>query len=235
MADFDEYKPIVGLSDYPTLYNNFITRVQGYATEEENAREYHVTNNPVVSILENLQANYIKYTLAAPVSGASTHKCTNMAAGVLASDYITIQQANQLTGVQPGSIEEIDVGSLQPNDILVVDSFGNHITGRSTKYITVPATSAENGNYDMALGTGNKFTTLPVGQEGMVISYADLGGNAGVSGNLTITPYSGASIMGLAANETLVIDDYPYCSFDLVFTSATPTDAFGWTIARFQR
>ena len=229
MANFDQYKPTVGLSDYPGLYDSFITRVQGYATEEENAREGAAT------ILANLQANYISYTLGAPISGASTYKCTNMAPGTLDSDYLTIQQANQLTGSQPLAITEIDVGSLQPNDILVIDNGGNNITGRSTKYITVPTTSAANGNYDMALGGGNKSTTLPTGQEGMVISFADLGGNAGVSGNLTITPATGASIMGLAANETLVIDDYPYCSFDLVFSAASPTDSFGWTIARFQR
>ena len=229
MADFDSYKPTIGLSNYPELYDDFLDVLELYADEEEAARQGEST------ILANLQANYIGYTLGASISGASTYKCTNMAPGTLDSDYLTIQQANQLTGSQPTSIQEIDIGTLQPNDILVIDNAGDNITGRSTKYTSVPTTSAANGNYDMALGGGDKPTTLPVGQEGMVISFADLGGNAGVTGDLIITPATGASIMGLAANETLVIDDYPYCSFDLVFTSASPTDSFGWTIARFQR
>lgn len=230
MANFDQYKPTVGLSDYPGLYDSFITEVQDYASEEEAARQGAAT------ILANLQANYIGYTLGAPISGASTYKCTNMAPGTLDSDYLTIQQANQLTGSQPISIEEIDIGNLLPNDILVIDNAGDNITGRSTKYITVQSTSAANGNYDMALTGGNQSTTLPAGQEGMVISFADLGGNAGVSGDLTIKPASGGSIMGITSDSGwLIIDDYPYCSFDLVFTAASPTDAFGWTLARFQR
>jgi hypothetical protein len=232
MANFDEFRPISGTTDYVSKYDLFITEVQAYANEEEAAREGSG------SILSNLTNNYLGYTLGQNVDGNSNnYKCENMAPGYADNDYITVLQANSMTGDVPQQISEVSVTPLLPNDILVIDPGGTYITGRSTKYTTVPSTCAANGNYDMAL-TSSKPTSLPDNpEEGTVISFADLDGNASLSKKLTISPsvttgQSYSYIMGLAQDETLVIDDYPYCSFDLVYTGVS---AFGWTLARFQR
>ena len=225
MADFDTYRPIAGTTDYLTKYDDFITEMQAYATEEENAREGET------DILANLNNNYINYTLAADIDGDSAYKCINMEDGVNSQDYITINQANSLSGSIPTSIEDLDVGTLQANDILVVNSTGSAITGRSTIYTNIMPNPLEaNGNYDMNL-SGAKIVYLPIGNPGTVVSFADIAGNITPTNKLTITPDGTEKIMGQAAGEVLEIDDYPFCSFDLVYTNA----AFGWTLARLQR
>lgn len=233
--DFDlEFKVGIGDTDYPFKHDNLITAMEGYADEVEAARDGEN------SVLLNLQNNYINYTLSNDVNGNSnTYKCTNMPVGELGSnDYCTVAQAQSLvSGDVPTDITDlVPGGSFSPNDILVVNNTGDAITGRPTTYTNVPTTSAANGNYDMNLGGGSNDTTLPTGSDGMVISYADLGGNAGKNGGgppqtpyLRIIPNGTEKIMGV--NDDLYIDDYPYCSFDLVYTGTT----FGWILARFQR
>jgi hypothetical protein len=225
--NFDDFKPISGTTDYVSKYDAFITALEEYATEEENAREGYA------NLLVNLQTDYLGYTLGQNLDGASdTYKCTNMAPGSNDNDYITILQANSLSGTIAQNIEDVSVGSLLPNDILVIEPGGNFIEGRSTKYTTIPGTCEANGNYDMALSS-SKITNLPAGSEGMVISFADLDGNASISTTLTIKPNGSEKIMAIASDSGwLIVDDYPYCSFDLVYTNDS---AFGWTLARFQR
>ena len=75
----------------------------------------------------------------------------------------------------------------------------------------------------------------------MVISFADIAGLAGQNNpttdpktyNLTINPTAAQNIMNQGDGPTfpLIVDDYPFCSFDLVYIDGT----FGWTLARFQR
>jgi hypothetical protein len=222
-----------------TKYNAFIDDSEARAQEVENAREGAGT------LVLNL-ANYVKYTLTAPIAGNALYKCTGMLDGDPGSqDYCTVAQANAIAATSGDTtIETVNVGNLNPNDIVVVNSSGNAFTGRPTTYINVIATSVANGNYDMNLSTGSKVTDLPDNPSiGTVISFADLSGDAGINGggpprtpNLTINPSDNPPdaryIMGRGENEALIIDDYPYCSFDLVYTGI-PT--FGWTLARFQR
>jgi hypothetical protein len=226
MAAFDVYKPTIGTKDYLTRYDAFIDEMQAYAVDVDAARDGELT------ILANLTANYIGYTLGADIDGLVTYKCINMPSGVDAQDYITVSQANSIAasgGVT--SIVDISVGTLQANDILVVEPGGGFITGRSTKYTNHIATSVANGNYNMNLENGGtQVTALPAGIDGTVISFADLSGSANATDNFTITANGTDKIMGVTT-DPLVINDYPYCSFDLVYTGA----AFGWTLARFQR
>ena len=231
-VDFDEYKPSAGSTDYVVKYDNFITVLQGYAQELEDARENENT------LWDNLDQNYIGYVLGNNLDGSSTdgsdgYKCINMKNAVDAQDYITWDQAQSIGGTtQPTNITDVSVGQLLANDILVVNKDGNAITGRPCTYSTLAngATVAANGNYDMAL-SGNKTIYLPSGaSDGTTISFADIQGNLS-SFSLTITPESSGYIMGLALNETLIMDTYDYCSFDLVFSGIS---GFGWTLARFQ-
>ena len=230
MADFDQYKIAIGDTGdiYPNKYNGFVTATEAYATEIENAREGES------NLVTNLQSNYISYTLSTNVSGDSTYKCTSMADGVDPQDYITKAQADSISGAAdaPSTIALVGTGGLSANDILVVNSSGSAITGRPTNYSAVPVNSAINGSYAMNVSGGAKTTNLPAGVLGAVISYADVGGNLSLSNTLTITAASGEKIMGSITNpDSLIINDYPFCSFDLVYISA----AFGWLIARFQR
>jgi hypothetical protein len=52
---------------------------------------------------------------------------------------------------------------------------------------------------------GSFPVTFPVGQNGDIISVTDIKDNWIVA-NLTLVPSTGESIMGLAINETLVLD-----------------------------
>ena len=51
MADFSNFKPIVGTNDYLTKYDSFVDAMEAYASEEEDARETES------SILVNLQSS----------------------------------------------------------------------------------------------------------------------------------------------------------------------------------
>jgi hypothetical protein len=232
MANYTQYKIDLGESgaSYPDKYNGFVNVSEARAEEVEDAREFATSG---ATNLEDNLVNYMKYTLTTNVSGSLGFKCVNMINGAPDSqDYCTVAQAQSLSGgFQATSIEDLDVGSLQINDILVINTDGDAITGRSTAYTPRISLSVANGNYDMGLSTGSKSTLLPPGIAGTVISFADLGGHAGIDGNLTISPSFGQNIMNLPDNDPLVIDDYPSCSFDLVYVNST----FGWTIARFQR
>ena len=218
-----------------TRYDAFIDDAEDIAQEVEAARETGTSG--ATSLVLNL-ANYVKYTLAAPIDGNGTYKCTNMLNGTDSQDYCTVAQANAIAATGGvATIETVNVGTLGPNDIVVVNTTGTAFTGRPTTYTNVPTSSLANGNYNMNLSGGSKVTNLPAGIVGMVISYADIGGYAGQTStgspnlpNLTITANGSEKIMNVAS-DPLVIDDYPYCSFDLVYTGAT----FGWTLARFQR
>lgn len=243
MADFSIYKPIVGTKDYIDKYTDFVNAMEAYANEEEAAREGETT------ILANLTNNYLNYTLETNVNGASnTYKCTNMANGTGDQDYITVSQANSWTAGTFADISDVGVGSLNANDILVINTDGTAITGRPTSYtiLTNGSTVIPNGNYDMDLAGVSKTITLPdieaiasADRNGIIVSFADIGGNLDVSHTLTIQPNSTTTtqkIMGITSDSgNLIIDDYPFCSFDLVYTSTSDTDSFGWTLARFQR
>jgi hypothetical protein len=228
VADYTAYKISVGESGstYPNKYTNFLNISEDRAQEVENARGGEST------LVANL-ANYMEYTLATNVTGGG-FKCINMPNGATGSqDYCTVSQALSLVGSSSTATAITDLApgsSLSANDILVVDAAGTGIEGRSTVYSLVPANSLANGNYNMNLSSSNRPTALPAGVAGMVISYADIGGHAGDPYKLTITANGSEKIMG-TASDPLVVDDYPSCSFDLVYVDAT----FGWTMARLQR
>ena len=231
MADFTQYKISLGEvgTSYADKHDNFIDASETYATEIENAREGEAT------VVANLQNNYIKYILQANINGGSTYKCTNMLPADDNQDYITLLQAQTLAGgaSTPQDLNSVGVGSMQPNDVLVIEPNGSYITKRSSTYTTVPTTCVANGNYDMELSGGSRSTTLPTGTAGMVISFADIGGNIIESTRyLDITSAVGQTIMGIGTSaDVLRIDAYPYCSFDLVYINT----AFGWSLARMQR
>jgi hypothetical protein len=240
MADYTQFKISVGESGstYPAKYTGFVNASEARAEEVEDAREFSTSG---ATNLEDNLANYMKYTIVTNVSGGNSFKCINMKNGDSDSqDYCTVGQAESLLnsgGSQAQSIEDLAVGTLSANDILVVNTLGGAITGRSTVYSTLISPCVANGNYDMGLSTGDKNTTLPAGVLGTVISFADIGGYAGLGDppvKLTITPASGERIMGQTTTMptgNLIVDDYPSCSFDLVYVNST----FGWTMARLQR
>jgi len=237
MANFDPYKPSAGSTDYVVKYDNFITIIEDYASEVEAAREGEST------LLENLEQNYIGYTLEANINGDSnTYKCTNRAPAEDAQDYVTWEQAQSIVSGSedpPTNVTDVGVGSLNANDILVINGAGTAITGRPCSYeqLTLASTNVlANKNYDMNIPSGGRIVNLPDSPSiGTTISFADIQGLITSSNKLTInpssTPTTARYIMGLVIDIPLEIDAYEYCSFDLVYTGIS---TFGWTLARFQ-
>jgi len=242
MADYTIYDISLGDTgaEYGPKYDAFVLASKAVAEEVEYARD------GAGSLLLNLQT-YANYTLGANIVGGGTWKCTDMPDGNPNSqDYCTVKQALNLVGSSgsvPTSITDlVPGGTLSDNDILVVADDGFSIVGRPTTYtkLTVPTTAVvANGNYDMNLNGTSRTANLPTGNEGMVISFADIAGLAGQNNpttnpktyNLTINPTGVQNIMNQANGVSLIVDDYPFCSFDLVYIDGT----FGWTLARFQR
>ena len=227
-VNFGPYKPIAGRTDYVKKYDDFITVLQGYAQELEDAAEGET------DLQTNLANNYIGYVLANNIDGdTETYKCVNMLVGSDDQDYITVAQANSIGGTAPTNITDVAVGALNANDILVVNAAGNAITGRPCSYTDCPTsgTVLANKNYDMNL-TVSKSVTLPSGaSEGTTISFADIQGKLTSSITLDITPNASEYMMGLAVGQGITFDAYPHCSFDLVASGIT---GFGWTLARLQ-
>lgn len=229
--NFDQYKPPRGTKEYADLYDEFITVMEGYVNELIDAREGET------DLLTNL-ANYLNYTLVSNVDGDSTYKCTNMSEGTDDYDYITVKQANSLSSTGITGVNDIGIGTLLANDILVVNAAGSALEGRPCTYTTVSGTfgCAYNGNYNVNVSSSPAETTLPAGINGGCISFSDLGGN--VDGSHTITIYSATNekIFGLegwsgGADGPLLINNYAHISFTLVYTGST----FGWVLTNLLR
>jgi hypothetical protein len=167
--------------------------------------------------------------------------CNNMLnAGDKAEDlqsYITKGEALTLSGTLNTDIASIVASSLKPGDMIVVDVNGDNLTGREVSYtrITGLGNVAEyNKSYYTDVSSGNVSVTLPSGIDGGVIAFADLGGHIGPgSSTVTIIPATGESIMGEPNDDTLVINDFPYISFKLVYVTGTGLNT--WMITELQR
>ncbi len=133
--------------------------------------------------------------------------------------------AQYITDLEPGA-------TLSANDVIVIGTNGDSIVGRPTSYElkTGAFTAAYNGNYNLNVGTSFSVN-LPAGVVGGVIGFADISGTIDATHTVTLSPNGSEKIMNQTGGTTLVINDYPYISFKLVYVSA----AFGWTLTEMQR
>ena len=69
---YSSHRVSMGDLDYPTKYDALVDDTEDIAQEVETARETES------SLIANLEANYVPYTLEANIDGANTYKCTNM-------------------------------------------------------------------------------------------------------------------------------------------------------------
>ena len=160
-------------------------------------------------------------------------KLKNMQAAEDPLDYITKSQADSIVGGGISYITDLSPGILGANDIIVVGTDGLSITGRPTAYTTITSVShpnplAYNGNYNFDVSSSFSVN-LPVGIIGGVIGLADLNGTVGPTNTLTIIPNGTERIMG--GQDTIVINEYTYISFKLVYANAS----VGWVFTELQR
>lgn len=233
--DFETFVPQSGDNDYPTKIQNFINAMEDYATELEAAREGET------DLVTNL-ANYLAYLLTANVDGDSTYKCTNMPNATDLQDYVTYGQAQSMSTGAVTDITDLGPGTLNANDIVVVNDTATGVVGRPTKYSVKtgnPFYCTYNENIDMNLTT-SRSCYLPVGKIGAMVGFADVGGFITDSIGLTIYPNQNSTdkIMKFINNTSypeygtsLLVKDYQFVNFKLVYISAE----MGWVILELQR
>jgi hypothetical protein len=214
--------------NYPQIFENFIYAVQDTDTEVENARQNHN------SLLENLQTDYINYTLLSNINGSELVKFSNMKVGINGHDYVTATQVDEYLGIK--DVTEIGYnGTLQDEDSELYVSDINELSEFDTDCIalTVGAPgvylypSKFNAIYylDWSI-TNEKLITLdfPVGSvpdakpgDRLIFIFKLPGATDGIS-------TSNKRIMGLADHRINFGDNLTFAIYSLVYVNTS----IGW-------
>lgn len=140
-----EYPP--GDTNFSTQVNGLIEAVANVAIEVDDAKE----NSD--SLVENLQDNYLKYTLAAHIIGNLTeeYRFTNMADASDPQDYVPLEQARDIIGVPSfddyNTAERVgtdDPGPFYANDYYKISSDGDSVSTFVVGFDNVPITVSSN-------------------------------------------------------------------------------------------